>query len=722
MNKKNVAMGMSLLMLLGAFTVLSGSVAGDVSGNDSFVNAEAITPGPTKIAGTTTVTSDEADYYKFTLAAGQYFTVNYSVDGGTDDGKCVVAKKDQNYWRGSDWLSAGQSWSDKFTIGAADAGVYYVYTEGGDMAYNITVQVYDQNDGGQVGDAPADINSARTVAPGTFTGWVADEDLTDYYVFAVPAGNKINATLTVGNLPDATMKMTLYKPDKNTLMATSWINPGLFESLTHQTSDVTGGNYYMLLDGDTQNYTVSIVLTPENDSGSGTDVPGLIDNAYLIPGNGTYTGYLYDDDEADFYKFNITGGQIMTYTFTVGTMHTDTAKLTLYKPNKDSLQASSWLNPGLADVDGYTTNNAGGGVYYFGVSGANTYTIALTITMQNDANVSGDAGDTIDTARPILLNTNYTGFMLDMDDSDFYVFQGVTAQKVLVNFNNTVGADTIKATIYGTDKNSKKSSSWVNVGLMTQLEYTPDATGNQYIEISAANATYFFNVTSTVVDAIPPVIVITAPANGATLNASAVTVTGTASDNIGLAKVEVNLNGGAFGTAVGTTTWTFGLTLNNGTNTIVARATDIAGNTNTTQVVVTFSGTGPIVNDTTKPQGAITSPTSGKKVDKSKLALITGSATDNVGVTAFSLKLNGAELPASQVVWVPILGTFVAANVTLKEGKNTLVATATDAAGNSQSATTTITYEKPAPTPGFEVLLLVAALAFGTVLLGRKRK
>ena len=84
-----------------------------------------------------------------------------------------------------------------------------------------------------------------------------------------------------------------------------------------------------------------------------------------------------------------------------------------------------------------------------------------------------------------------------------------------------------------------------------------------------------------------PTVAITAPANGQTVAASALTVTGTASDpqgpgiprfSSGVKLVEVRLNGGAWLAATGTNNWSQNLTLASGNNLIEARARDAVGN------------------------------------------------------------------------------------------------------------------------------------------------
>ncbi len=89
-----------------------------------------------------------------------------------------------------------------------------------------------------------------------------------------------------------------------------------------------------------------------------------------------------------------------------------------------------------------------------------------------------------------------------------------------------------------------------------------------------------------------PTIAIVSPANGATLTTTTVTVTGTASDDVGLALVELSTDGVTWVPAEDLESWSGTLTLRAGSNTIRARATDLAGNTATTAITVTVGTEG----------------------------------------------------------------------------------------------------------------------------------
>ncbi len=81
-------------------------------------------------------------------------------------------------------------------------------------------------------------------------------------------------------------------------------------------------------------------------------------------------------------------------------------------------------------------------------------------------------------------------------------------------------------------------------------------------------------------ESIPPTVVINSPVNGSSVT-GAVSITGNASDNVAVAKVEVSIDNGGWSIATGTTNWSFSLntaTMLNGLHTISARATDGSGN------------------------------------------------------------------------------------------------------------------------------------------------
>ena len=93
-------------------------------------------------------------------------------------------------------------------------------------------------------------------------------------------------------------------------------------------------------------------------------------------------------------------------------------------------------------------------------------------------------------------------------------------------------------------------------------------------------------------DSVPPTISIDSPTNHTNVSA-ALTVSGTAFDNIAIRQVEVRADGGPWMSASGTTSWSGSLSLALGNHTIDARVTDFAGNQKTVGISVTAQPGGP---------------------------------------------------------------------------------------------------------------------------------
>ena len=184
----------------------------------------------------------------------------------------------------------------------------------------------------------------------------------------------------------------------------------------------------------------------------------------------------------------------------------------------------------------------------------------------------------------------------------------------------------------------------------------------------------------------PPTVSITSPSNNATASGT-VSVTASASDNVGVTRVEFYVNGALQATDTATPylySWNT-TTLTAGTYTLAAKAYDAAGNVGTSgNVSVT------VVNDTTAPTVSLTAP--GNNATVSGTVPLTASASDNVGVTKVEFYQDGALLSAGNVApysynW----NTTAVAN-----GSHALSAKAYDAAGNvGQSANVTVTVNNP---------------------------
>ena len=187
-----------------------------------------------------------------------------------------------------------------------------------------------------------------------------------------------------------------------------------------------------------------------------------------------------------------------------------------------------------------------------------------------------------------------------------------------------------------------------------------------------------------------PAIQVTSPSDGL-LTTTAVTavVKGTATHPAGIRSISWRASTGGSGLAQGTTVWDTGLVgLQIGANTVTIDAVAVDGGTasKTVQIVVNSAAPPPGgAGDTTPPSLTIVTPSTTSANTSAATITITGTATDNVGV--------------SVVRWETAVSGGVASGTTnwstgpipLFVGMNNIVVRAYDAAGNSSWRSVSVT-------------------------------
>jgi len=191
-----------------------------------------------------------------------------------------------------------------------------------------------------------------------------------------------------------------------------------------------------------------------------------------------------------------------------------------------------------------------------------------------------------------------------------------------------------------------------------------------------------------VIDTQPPSVAISSPAGGTVTGAVPINVS--ASDNIGVTRVDLLVNGAVVATD-STSPYAFSwdsTSVANGSATLVAQAFDAAGNSASSKAVgVTVSNTGTTGSvDTTAPTVTIRNPVNGAKVNGQ--VTINVNSSDNVGVAGVTLYIDGAVKSTGNSTSMSYRwNTNKAAS-----GAHTISAVAKDRAGNQ--ATTAIQVSK----------------------------
>ncbi|HXI82525.1 MAG TPA: TIM-barrel domain-containing protein [Verrucomicrobiae bacterium] len=147
----------------------------------------------------------------------------------------------------------------------------------------------------------------------------------------------------------------------------------------------------------------------------------------------------------------------------------------------------------------------------------------------------------------------------------------ILGQQVLSNFDIFAAAG---------GSNKAIAVTFTNIVSSGQLEIDFNDVATAFETNARVSAIRVKKIADPVFESVPPSVAINSPTNGSTV-AGTVSVTGLASDNVAVAKVEVSVDNGGWSIATGTTNWSFSLTtpaIVNGLHTISARATDGSGN------------------------------------------------------------------------------------------------------------------------------------------------
>jgi Bacterial Ig domain/Glucodextranase, domain B/Divergent InlB B-repeat domain len=190
------------------------------------------------------------------------------------------------------------------------------------------------------------------------------------------------------------------------------------------------------------------------------------------------------------------------------------------------------------------------------------------------------------------------------------------------------------------------------------------------------------SVTVNIQDTESPKVSLAANSSSVTANGN-LELTATASDNTGVAKV-VFLEGSTILGEDTSSPYSLSLAMDsgkNGTHTYTAKAFDTSNN-------MTLSAGVPVtvnIRDTELPSLKITAPADNSNTSTNTVR-VTGTASDNIGVTAVTYTFNGG---TSQAATGTNTWEFTPA---LATGQNTITVFAKDAAGNQSSSVTHVTY------------------------------
>lgn len=310
--------------------------------------------------------------------------------------------------------------------------------------------------------------------------------------------------------------------------------------------------------------------------------------------------------------------------------------------------------------------------------GPHSLYVVATDTPGNSA-TSPSISVSVDHLGPTVALTNPVngGVITGIVNLSVNVFDGGGVQKVQYYRDSSV--------LLGTSLSTPFSFSWDTTGV-TQGSHSLYAVATDLSGNTATSAA----ISVTIDRSLPTNVGITAPSSNAVLSGSAVAISATASDNIGISRVDFyrdsNVLLGTDSTSPYSISWDI-TSATSGAHTLTVVATDLAGNTKTSSIV-------NVSVDNTPPQVSLSAPANNAFVTGT--FAVSATATDNgaIGKVEFYRDNNVLLTTDTSSPY-----TFNWNSTTVTEGAHTLYAIAQDTAGfRTTSAVVAITVDNTIPT------------------------
>ncbi|HEX5430313.1 MAG TPA: Ig-like domain-containing protein [Patescibacteria group bacterium] len=317
-----------------------------------------------------------------------------------------------------------------------------------------------------------------------------------------------------------------------------------------------------------------------------------------------------------------------------------------------------------------------------------TFALDQTFTVNINLNTGGNPADGVD-----IYSLHFNPSILQVQDSvsgttGVQIAPGTTLPNTVINtVDNTAGTVQFSQSTSGgssfTGSGTLATITFKAIASGTSavtMDFTPGSTSDTNVGYQGTDKLSSVTNASFKVDTTKPTVSISAPAGGASVNGT-ITVSATASDNVGVAGVQFKLDGSNLSSEDTSSPYSISWNttgVSNGSHNLTAVARDTVDNTKTsTAVSVTVNNT---VSDTTPPTVSITAPSAGTV---SGTITVSANASDNVGVAGVQFKLDGSNL-SSEDTSSPYSISWN--TTTASEGAHSLTATARDAAGNTKTS------------------------------------
>jgi hypothetical protein len=329
-------------------------------------------------------------------------------------------------------------------------------------------------------------------------------------------------------------------------------------------------------------------FTRDMGGGDAYDSYGASDSATTLSTPASGTGTLtYSSDQYDQYKVAVSSGDEVTIDFTAPSGSTG-LDVPIYDTDKSQILIR--YNVGTISE---TVTASGNGYIYFTLDAdrsSDTGTYSLAVSVNGGGGGEDDGGELTD-------GVTANGNMDSADGADmWYIDVGANAESMYVVLEcGSSDFDTYGK--FGSEPTTSNYDWRGYTGGGEENTISNPQEGRHYIMVDWYSGSGAYTLTATITygssDTTPPTVSITNPANGATVSGT-VTITATASDNVGVTDVQCRIDSGSW-TSDSTSpySWSWDTTQEtDGSHTITCRAYDAAGNYADDSVTVTVSNGG----------------------------------------------------------------------------------------------------------------------------------
>ncbi len=341
--KKIISLLLSVLMIIttiSALSITSAAAYYESEPNDSRANADSISTNTT-VYGVCNTSNDD-DYYKFSLSSQGYITITMN-HAQLDYGSWYVHLYDTNGNKLYSWYFNATYASNSTEKIGLSAGTYYV-----DIEYNYNVAGVDYNfkvNYTQSNYWESESNDSRTKADNisvntTYYGVSNTSSDGDYYKFSLSSQGYITITMNHAQLDYGSWYVNLYDTNGDKLYY--WYFDAAYASNSTEKIGLPAGTYYVDIEynynvaGVDYNFKVNYTQSNYWESES-NDSRTKADN---ISVNTTYYGVSNTSSDDDYYKFSLSSQGYITITMNHAQLDYGSWYVYLYDTNGNKLY--SW--------------------------------------------------------------------------------------------------------------------------------------------------------------------------------------------------------------------------------------------------------------------------------------------------------------------------------------------------------------------------------------------